>query len=201
MNRAARGLRMFEREELLAVLNVACPITKAIVLLGANCGLGNSDVGHLPLKAVDLERGWLTYPRPKTGIDRKIPLWPETIAALRTVLACKGKPNNPEHNGLFFVSTMGSTFQPDGRSYWVAEAIKAVLIKANKVRSGLSFYALRHTFQTIGEGIRDLAAVQAIMGHTASGNDMSATYRERVDDDRLKAVVDHIHDWLFSKNP
>ena len=87
MNRAARGLRMFEREELLAVLNVACPITKAIVLLGANCGLGNSDVGHLPLKAVDLERGWLTYPRPKTGIDRKIPLWPETIAALRTVLA------------------------------------------------------------------------------------------------------------------
>jgi hypothetical protein len=26
---------------------------------------------------------------------------------------------------------------------------------------------------------------------------MSAVYREAVGDDRLQAVVDHVHDWLF----
>ena len=64
-------------------------------------------------------------------------------------------------------------------------------------RPGLTFYSLRHTFQTVGEGAKDLAAVQSIMGHAASGSDMSATYRERVDDERLRAVVDHVRKWLF----
>lgn len=195
--RRARGLRMFEREELLAVLEVACPITKAIVLLGINCAFGNTDVGHLPLSAVDLKRGWITYPRRKTEIERKIPLWPETIAALNAVRRSRGAPNNHKHDQLFFVSTMGSTFQPDGRSYWIAEAIRAALIKAKKVRPGLSFYALRHTFQTIGEGSRDLPAVHAIMGHAPAGNDMDATYRERVDDERLQATVEHVRKWLW----
>jgi hypothetical protein len=36
------------------------------------------------------------------------------------------------------------------------------------------------------------------MGHAASGSDMSARYRERVDDARLLAVTQHVHDWLFS---
>ncbi len=42
-----------------------------------------------------------------------------------------------------------------------------------------------------------MAAVQAIMGHAPSSNDMNAVYRERVDDDRLRAVVDHVRTWLY----
>jgi integrase len=42
---------------------------------------------------------------------------------------------------------------------------------------------------------RDQVAVNAIMGH--SDATMAANYRERIDDDRLKAVVDHVHKWLF----
>ena len=59
------------------------------------------------------------------------------------------------------------------------------------------FYDLRRTFQTVAEGARDLAAAQAIMGHAPPASDMSALYRQRVDDDRLRAVVDHVHNWLF----
>ena len=80
-NRARRGLRMFEREELLALLDACLPTQKAMVLLGINGGLGNHDVATLPTKALDLKKGWLVYPRPKTGIERRIPLWPETVAA------------------------------------------------------------------------------------------------------------------------
>ena len=58
---------------------------KAMVLLGINCGFGNTDCANLPLTALDLDRGWLNYPRPKTGTNRRCHLWPETGAALRNV--------------------------------------------------------------------------------------------------------------------
>jgi hypothetical protein len=34
-----------------------------------------------------------------------------------------------------------------------------------------------------------------VMGH--SRNDMASVYRERIDDARLVAVVQHVHKWLF----
>jgi integrase len=197
---------MFEREELLAVLDVATVNAKAMILLGINCGMGNGDVGFLPSKTLDLARGWLTYPRPKTGIDRKIPLWPETVAALKAAKAERPKTTDPAHESLFFISRHRKGYA-DTRGYRVGSEMTITLGKAKikdsagketpVTRKGLTFYALRHTFQTIAEGARDLAAVQAIMGHAASGSDMSATYRERVDDERLKAVVDHVRGWLF----
>ena len=59
-----------------------------------------------------------------------------------------------------------------------------------------NFYALRHTFETIAGDARDQVAVDAIMGHARE--DMSSVYRERISDDRLRAVVDHVRSWLFS---
>ena len=44
---------------------------------------------------------------------------------------------------------------------------------------------------------RDQIAVDHIMGHAPGSSDMSAVYRERIDDDRLVAVVRHVHEWLF----
>jgi integrase len=73
---------------------------KAMLLLGIDCGFGNSDCASLPLSALDLDGGWITYPRPKTGIERRCPLWPETVAALREVLARRHEPKNAEHAGL-----------------------------------------------------------------------------------------------------
>jgi hypothetical protein len=40
---------------------------RAMILLGINCGLGNSDCAGLSHSHLDLERGWLDYPRVKTG--------------------------------------------------------------------------------------------------------------------------------------
>jgi integrase len=62
-------------------------------------------------------------------------------------------------------------------------------------RRGLGFYALRHTFETIGGEFRDQVAVNAIMGHVDAS--MAAVYRERISDGRLKAVVYHVYSWLY----
>ncbi|MGA2259558.1 MAG: integrase, partial [Thermoguttaceae bacterium] len=139
---------------------------------------------------------WLTYPRKKTGIPRRVPLWSETIDALKAARAQRLEPLFPGDKALFFINSSAMGYA-DGDGTKVGRELHRLLETAKVNRKGLSFYALRHTFQTIAEGVRDLSAVQAIMGHAASGNDMSATYRERVDDERLKAVVDHVRGWLF----
>jgi integrase len=63
------------------------------------------------------------------------------------------------------------------------------------LNEGLGFYALRHTFRTVGDEARDQPAVDFIMGHEVPH--ISAVYRERISDERLRAVTDHVHAWLF----
>jgi integrase len=199
-NRAKRGLRMFEREELLTALQHATPTMHAMLLLGVNCGFGNTDIATLPAKAVNLSSGWVDFPRPKTGVGRRVPLWPETVAAIKAYLTQRRKPHNADHDYLLFIGGHGKAYDDNGHGYRVAAEMVRLLAKAKMQRPGLSFYSLRHGFQTVAEGARDLSAVQAIMGHVASGSDMSARYRERVDDARLVAVVQHVHKWLFGEN-
>ena len=83
----ANGPRMFEADELRRILCECDPIMRAMVMLGINCGFGQSDVANLPMSAVDLEAGWIDYPRPKTGIERRCPLWPETIESLQEAIS------------------------------------------------------------------------------------------------------------------
>ena len=184
---------------------------KAMILLGINCGLGNSDIANLPIKAVDLKRGWLDFPRPKTGTPRRCPLWAETVAAIREAIDQRPKPKHQEHAGLLFITRHGGKWaqarveEPDEktgkRKMWsddpVGKEFTKLLTALKLKRPGLSFYALRHTFATVASGSRDQVAVNDVMGHTPASNDMSAVYREAIDDDRLLAVVDHVRKWLF----
>ena len=60
---------------------------------------------------------------------------------------------------------------------------------------GRNFYALRHGLETVGGESKDQVAVDAIMGHADSS--MASVYRERISDERLRAVTDVVHRWLF----
>jgi integrase len=73
-------------------------------------------------------------------------------------------------------------------------AVRGLLDKLG-INGKRNFYALRHTFETIGGEARDQVAVDHIMGHAR--DDMASVYRERVSDQRLKAVSDHVRAWLF----
>jgi hypothetical protein len=49
--------------------------------------------------------------------------------------------------------------------------------------------------ETIGRRCRDQVAVDAVMAH--SSGDMGSVYRLEIGDDRLEAVADTIHAWLW----
>jgi integrase len=204
-DRAAKGLRMFEAAELRAMLKAANMPLKAMLLLGANCGFGNNDCGMLPKGALDLGQGWVNFPRPKTGIERRCPLWPETVQALREWLAMRPEPAKQEHAELVFLTARGGSwakqgyFDDNGKPKNISDnpisKETAKLLKELEINGHRSFYALRHTLETIGGEAKDQVAVDSIMGHARE--DMATVYRERVSDERLKAVTDHVRAWLF----
>jgi integrase len=90
-HRQKNGHRMFEAEQLRTIIDAADQPLKAMILLGINCGFGNHDCGTLPKSALDLKTGWVNYPRPKTAIERRCPLWPETIEAIQEAIEQRPK--------------------------------------------------------------------------------------------------------------
>jgi len=194
-HKADKGPRMFEAEEIRRMIDAAGQPLKAIILLGINCGYSNSDIGALPIKALDLDRGWVTFARVKTGIMRRSPLWPETVQALREWLATRPEPKDATHAGLVFLTYYGGTWAKLGDSP-VSKQIRK-LLDGLKINGGRSYYHLRHTLQTIGDESGDFLAVRSIMGHSSS--DIADCYRERLSDARLQKVVQHVHDWLFAE--
>lgn len=239
--RNAAGPKLFTRDELLTILDALDgkpvvptddgepralkpdPFVKAMTLLSLNTGFGNSDIASLPKSALDLESGWVTFPRVKTEIPRRVPLWPETCDALRVALGKRPTPRDKADDRLVFLTRQGRPWvrmqakaKPDDESNGQeteAEAGPEVLIPIDTLgqrfinllhklringRRGLGYYTLRHCFETYAGESKDQVAVDAIMGHVDSS--MSANYRHRISDERLRAVVNVVHDWLYSPN-
>jgi len=204
------GPRMFEADELLRIIKAAEQPIKAMVILAANSGMGNHDLATLPMSALDLERGWIDFARPKTEIDRKIPLWPETIAAIKEWLADRPEAKREEDAGLVFLTRQRRAWFRGGRfvdgeeggprakgfDSPVSKVFKALLDSLG-INGKRGFYCIRHNFETVAGDTGDQKAVDAVMGHTDST--MSAHYRERIDPERLRRVVEHVRTWLFAK--
>jgi integrase len=198
LHRAEQGPKLFSADEVRRLIEGANVQLRAMLLLGINCGFGNTDCAHLPLAALDLDGGWLDYPRPKTGINRRCPLWPETVAALRESLAARPDPKNPEDSGLFFVTKYGGSWAKESEGGPVAKETKKLLNRLGiNGRKGLGFYTLRHVFRTVADEAKDQPAADFIMGHEAPH--ISDVFRERIGNERLKAVTDHVHKWLFAE--
>lgn len=69
----AAGPRMIEAADLRRLLDAAGTPMKAMILLAINAGFGQMDVANLPLSALDLDGGWVDYPRPETARPPAVP--------------------------------------------------------------------------------------------------------------------------------
>jgi integrase len=199
-HRAQSSEKMLEADDLRKLLGAADVPLKAMLLLGVNAGFGNSDCATLPLDALDLEGAWVTFPRPKTGIPRRCPLWPETVSALREAIAARPEPRHEEATGLAFINSRGRPWvlmTEKSRTDTICAQFGDLLKKLALHREGIGFYTLRHVFRTIADGALDRVAIDLIMGH--SDPSMGGYYRERISDGRLVAVAEHVRTWLFGK--
>jgi integrase len=198
IDRARKGPKLFTADEIRRLLAAAGTSMRAMILLGINGGFGNADCGRLPLSAVDLEAGMIDFPRPKTGIARRCPLWPETVAALRDALAKRPAPKDEADAGLVFITKFGLPWAKDTADQTLAKEFGKLLRHLGiNGRKGLGFYTLRHVFRTVADESKDQPATDYIMGHEVAH--MSSVYRETISDGRLKAVTDYVHGWLFAE--
>jgi integrase len=199
-----RGLLLFTADELRTVIAKADGWLKPAILLGIQAGLGNKDVAALTDRHVDLEKGWVTYSRPKTGVYRSFPLWPETVAAIQAYSEKRGSPKDIAHSNLCFLTRQGCPLvtemvHADGRHIQVNNPTLsfAKLLKKEKLkRADLNFYSLRRTFETIAGRSKDQVAVDHIMGH--ADDSMAGVYRQQIEPERLRAVVQYVREWLYA---
>jgi integrase len=211
-DRAKGGRRHFLASEIRALLDAAPTPLRAMILLGINCGLGNTDIAKLPKDAIDLDRGWLDYPRPKTGVGRTCPLWPETTEAIRQAIHQQQRRKQPlaaHTQNLVFVTRKGHPFvrsveknDDNGRPVAtehdaIATSFKKLMVAQGIATPGLGFYGLRRSFETIGGETGHQVAVNHIMGHAPASGDMGAVYRQNVAESAQRTVTDYVHRWLF----
>lgn len=200
--RRNRTPRMLEAYEVRTLIDHANSVMTAMLYVGVNAGFGNKDVGTLPRKAINLKTGWIEFPRPKTGSPRRIPLWPESVAAIRAYNDTRPTPK-PECEDLAFLTSTGGTWYTPKTRY-LTEQFRKLVDRVDSQsgeepirRDGVGFYACRHVFRTIGAESRDKEAVDAIMGH--EDGSMAAEYTERISDERLLAVTNTVRTWLFAE--
>jgi integrase len=203
--------KLFSIDELKAIYGAANAQMQCFILLGLNGGLGPADIGNLEFRHI--QGDWIIYPRPKSTIDRRFPIWAETKKAIE---ACKqtkdsqlpwvfltkyGQPWSKSTSDTPLSNEFGKLLQSIDD-----QAVEAALEQRKKPpthklkQKGRGFYTLRHQFRTIADGCRDQVAINHIMGHADST--MAGVYREHIDDSRLQAVVDHVRAWakpIFAK--
>ncbi|MCA9198386.1 MAG: tyrosine-type recombinase/integrase [Planctomycetales bacterium] len=191
------GPRMLEPEQIHAMLDEALPAMTAMILMGVNCGVGNYDLGFMRFKHIDLENGWLDYHRNKTGEQRRAKLWPETIKAIREYRELDRKePKLSEFRDIVFVTRHGNPWASETKANSpISSQFYKLAKKVGIYRRGISFYTLRHIFRTVAGDSKDPDAVKLAMGH--ADNSISARYLQRISDERLEAVADVVHQWLF----
>lgn len=199
--RSERGPMLISAENLRAMLALADPQLKAMLLLGINCGYGPSDCSRLNRDDLQTEPGWLSGLRKKTGTPRRCPLWPETVAALEATESVRPAARDYLDAYAAFLTRAGRRWvrhvdrgnMPATRRDSLGTAFDR-LAKRCGVKLPGRFYVLRHTFRTVADETKDQVAVRLIMGHTDPGIDDH--YRERVGDERLRAVAEHVWAWL-----
>jgi integrase len=212
LERHIKGARIVPAADLWRLLDKAGPQLRAMLFLGINAGYTQKDCADLQRASLAARPGCLEAPRQKSGIARRAPLWPETLAALAEVERVRPAPRDPADAGCVFLTSHGRRWvrhHDQGRDDAgkerrglnldaVALEFRKLCGKAGvKVRGGPAI--LRHVFRTVADEVKDQPAAMLVMGH--ADQSISGYYRELVSDERIRAVTDHVRAWLLAGKP
>lgn len=200
--RDGRNHKVLTADEIKQLIDAAKnPQVKAMILLGINCGFGNTDCAKLTRSRINFKTTEIDYPRPKTGCKRRCPLWPETIEALKAVMVSDQDLVFLTKYGNPWVRTKESKSADGIKKYVEIDSVGQEFGKLLRNlhingRHGLGFYSLRHTIATVGRGANDDEALKLIMGH-GDHSMLNEHYTAEFPRARLDAVVNYVHAWLF----
>lgn len=193
--KTARGRRDFSASDIRRTLDEASRYAKPLFLLAINGAIGATDLAGFTRDQFD-GGDWLDCPRQKTGVERRIWLWPETREAIQGYFGIKKPPQVEAYAERAFLTRSRALWVHDRQSFLSQAWLKSR--RAAGVERG-TFYDLRRTFQTVAEETLDFPAVKFCMGHASSASDMSSTYRQVVTDERIQRVCSHVREWLFAE--
>ena len=181
---------IFNMTQIEKLLRSANEQMKAMIWLGLNCGFGCTDCAQLKWGNIDLKKSRVIFPRGKTGVNRNLPLWPETIDALRKI---------PKSGDLVFYTSRGNTWvrmiestdKHGNKKYVKDDAVtkefSKLLKKTNlKTEKGVGFYTLRRTAATLAARSGDPFAVQKLLGH--ADLKMATTYVQDVSEQTDRVI-------------
>ena len=189
----------FTVRQIQKLLEYASIQLKAMIWLGLNCGFGCTDCAELQWRNLDLKNGRVNFPRGKTGISRNLPLWPETVQAIKDVPK-KGDLIFYTRRGNPWVSSIRSSEKDGTEKYTKNDAVSKEFSKLMKkagihAPKGTGFYALRRTAATLAAASGDPFAVQKLLGH--ADVKMASTYvqniseqTDRVINNSRKAIIE-----------
>ena len=198
-------VRFFDRELILDALEIADVKMKVAILLGINCAFYPSDTVSLTYQHVHLDSPipYHDFRRVKTRRRRMAALWPETVAAIEKYTGCH-RPQNDSDNIL--LSQDGTPYTKKSGHNNIIKSFNRLLEKAGGRPKGVSLGSLRHTYGTLMDLVTDTPMVDLTMGHTSGSVQGQArkSLQRRIysqmnlkELERLKAVADVVHDWLY----
>jgi integrase len=166
--RHEKGPQDFTRDQLRSLLDYDEPF-RAVILVGINLAYGPSDIAQMPTSVLG---DFVDWPRPKSAVDRRGWLWPETREAL----------GDPQGRLVFSWSRRLI-------AYYFSKRLAVCGI------TGRGFYGLRKTFSTVASDTGNAFAVNRVMGHAE--RDVPSLYRQRISDDQIRRVCEYVREWLI----
>lgn len=180
----------FTSEQIRKLLEHANDKIKAMIWLGLNCGFGCTDCSELRWEHLDFKNNRVDFPRTKTGIERNLPLWEETIKSLRVIPRINERVFNTRGGRKYVRVTQKRAKDGtvkltnyDGISSEFSKLLKKARVKTKK---GVGFYALRRTAATLTARSGDPFAVQRLLGH--ADLKMATTYVQNISEQTDRAI-------------
>ncbi|MCC7381173.1 MAG: tyrosine-type recombinase/integrase [Deltaproteobacteria bacterium] len=151
-------------ERVLGEPDIKTPIglrDRAILETLYSTGIRRSELVHLALYDLDVERGTLMVRHGKGGKDRMVPIGDRAVAWIERYLAERSSMVVPPDPGNVFLTLEGKPISEAGLS----EKVRAY-VEASGIGKKGSCHLMRHTCATLMvEGGADIRFVQELLGH------------------------------------